>query len=97
MSVIRHMVARGRVQGVGYRAFVSDEAQMRRIEGWVRNRRDGTVEAVFSGPAEIVDGMIAACRKGPWGSIVAGLDLREGTPEELAQRRGEGFAVLPTV
>jgi acylphosphatase len=98
MSVIRHMVARGWVQGVGYRAFVSDEAQMRRIEGWVRNRRDGTVEAVFSGPAEIVEGMVAACRKGPWSSMVAGIDLREGTPDELALRRGgEDFSVLPTI
>ena len=98
MSVTRHMVARGRVQGVGYRAFVSDEAQMRRIEGWVRNRRDGTVEAVFSGPVEIVEGMIAACREGPWGSMVAGIDLREATADELALRRGgEDFSVLPTV
>ena len=97
-NLIRHMIARGRVQGIGYRAFVSDEAQMRRIEGWVRNRRDGTVEAVFSGPAEMVDGMIAACRKGPWGSNVAGLDLREATLEELALRRAaDGFSVLPTV
>jgi acylphosphatase len=63
----------------------------------VRNRRDGTVEAVLSGPAEMVDPMIAACRKGPWGSKVDGLDVRAGTPDDLALRRsGENFSVLPT-
>ena len=55
MSVIRHMVVRGRVQGVGYRAFVEHEALRRGLEGWVRNRRDGAVEAVFAGEPEAVD------------------------------------------
>jgi len=98
VNVIRHVIVRGRVQGVGYRAFVADEAMTRRVDGWVRNRRDGTVEAVFSGRAEIVEGIVAACRKGPWGSMVAGIDLREGTQQELAQRHpGEDFSVLPTL
>ena len=48
--VIRHIVVRGRVQGVGFRAFVEDEARQRGLQGWVRNRRDGSVEAVFAGP-----------------------------------------------
>ena len=65
MNVIRHVVVRGRVQGVGYRAFVEDEALRLGLEGWVRNRRDGTVEAVFSGPDETVAAMIEACRRGP--------------------------------
>ena len=65
MSVIRHVVVRGRVQGVGYRAFVEDEALRLGLEGWVRNRRDGTVEAVFSGADEAVAAMIEACRRGP--------------------------------
>ena len=96
-NLIRHIIVRGLVQGVGYRAFVADEAQARRIEGWVRNRRDGTVEAVLSGPAEMVDPMIEACRKGPWGSQVDGLDVRAGTADDLALRRsGEDFSVLPT-
>ena len=51
MKVIRHVTMRGRVQGVGYRAFVEHEALKRGIEGWVRNRRDGSVEAVFAGRA----------------------------------------------
>jgi acylphosphatase len=96
--LIRHIIVRGRVQGVGYRAFVADEAQARRIDGWVRNRRDGTVEAVLAGPAEMVEPMIQACRKGCWGSRVDGLDARDGTAGDLEPRRtGEDFSVLPTV
>ena len=53
------------VQGVGYRAFVDHEARGRDLEGWVRNRRDGSVEALFAGPAEVVAAMIVACRRGP--------------------------------
>ena len=97
-DLIRHIIARGRVQGVGYRAFVADEAAARRVAGWVRNRRDGTVEAVFSGSAETVEAMIEACRKGPWGAMVSGIDLRVGAEQELAQRRpGEEFSVLPAL
>lgn len=96
--IARHIIARGRVQGVGYRAFVADEATGRGIAGWVRNRRDGTVEAVFSGPADTVQGMVGACRRGPWGAQVDGIDEREATAAELAQRRaGEDFSVLPTL
>ena len=62
---IRRVVVRGRVQGVGYRAWTEDTAILNGLDGWVRNRRDGTVEAVFAGPAEAVDGMIEACRRGP--------------------------------
>jgi acylphosphatase len=47
--IIRHASIRGRVQGVGFRAFVEHEALKRGIEGWVRNRRDGLVEALFAG------------------------------------------------
>jgi acylphosphatase len=96
--LIRHIMVRGLVQGVGYRAFVADQAQARRIDGWVRNRRDGTVEAVLAGPAEMVEQMIEICRRGPWGSRVDGLDARSGTAEDLEQRRsGEDFSVLPTL
>lgn len=96
--IVRHIVVRGRVQGVGYRAFVADEAISRGIEGWVRNRRDGTVEAVFAAPAEAVAGMIDACRKGPWSAKVDGVDEREASEQELSLRRpGEDFSVLPTV
>ena len=93
----RRIVAHGRVQGVGYRAFVADEAMSRRVEGWVRNRRDGTVEAVFAGATEAVVGMIEACRKGPGGARVDGIDERDATEQELALRKpGEDFSVMPT-
>src|SRR6516165_761349 len=53
-SVMRHLVIRGRVQGVGYRAFVEDAALDHGVAGWVRNRRNGDVEAVFAGPPTAV-------------------------------------------
>mgnify|MGYP001175504721 FL=1 len=55
----------GRVQGVGFRAFVEREARALGLDGWVRNRRDGGVEAVLAGPAGVVDAMIHRCREGP--------------------------------
>jgi acylphosphatase len=97
MSTIRHVVARGRVQGVGYRAFVEDEAFRLDLEGWVRNRRDGTVEAVFSGSGETIERIIAACRRGPSAARVEGLDVDDGDATALAHRRpGERFSVLAT-
>ena len=97
MDVIRHVVIRGRVQGVGYRAWTEYTALERGVQGWVRNCRDGTVEALFKGPPDVVDGMIAACNEGPRGSRVDRIDQREGTREEFTlRRRGELFSVLPT-
>ncbi len=55
----------GRVQGVGYRAWAEREAKARRLRGWVRNMRDGTVEALFIGDPASITGMIEACRSGP--------------------------------
>ena len=98
MSVIRHVVFRGRVQGVGFRAFVEDEAARTGVGGWVRNRRDGTVEAVFAGDAAAVEDTIAACRKGCYAARVDGMAARDGSAGELALRGDrEKFAVLPTV
>jgi acylphosphatase len=56
---------RGRVQGVWYRGWTVDEAARRGLRGWVRNRRDGSVEALFIGPADKVEKMIEACSSGP--------------------------------
>ncbi|NWG23382.1 MAG: acylphosphatase [Pseudorhodoplanes sp.] len=95
-DVIRHVVIRGRVQGVGYRAFVAHEAIRKSLAGWVRNRRDGTVEALFSGPEPVVRAMIEACRKGPLGARVDAIYEREGTAQELDLGGGERFAVLAT-
>jgi acylphosphatase len=95
--IIRHVSIRGKVQGVGFRAFVEHHAHQRGIEGWVRNRRDGTVEAVFAGPAPAVETMIAECRIGPPSGHVDALDQRDGTEEEVAMRKsGEAFSFLHT-
>ena len=97
-QTIRHVVIRGRVQGVGYRAFTEYAALDRGLEGWVRNRRDGAVEAVFAGPPEAVAAVIEACRRGPPGARVDAVDEREGSPADLALcRAGERFAVLATI
>jgi acylphosphatase len=60
-----HVMISGRVQGVGYRAWTERQALARGLSGWVRNRRNGSVEALFAGEAEVVDAMVAACRAGP--------------------------------
>ena len=65
MTVAVHVVISGRVQGVWFRGWTIQEATARGLAGWVRNRRDGTVEAVFAGDAAAVDAMIDACRRGP--------------------------------
>jgi acylphosphatase len=95
--LVRHVVIRGRVQRVGYRAWTEHMALQRGIEGWVRNRPDGTVEAVFAGPTSVVEAMIEACRRGPPGAQVDAIDARDGGPGDIAfRRRGELFSVLPT-
>ena len=97
-AVIRHVTIRGLVQGVGYRAFVDDEAGARGLEGWVRNRRDGSVESLFAGPAEVVAAMIIACRRGPSSARVQAVQDEAGNPDMLNLRRdGERFSVLPTI
>ena len=97
MNVARHIIAKGRVQGVGYRNFVFETATAQRLQGWVRNRMAGTVEAVLVGPAEAVDAVIEECRKGPRAARVEGIDQSEATPEQRALYSGSGFDVLPTV
>jgi acylphosphatase len=98
MDLIVRVVISGRVQGVGYRAWTEDEARERGIAGWVRNRRDGSVEALFAGSEDEVRGMIEACREGPPGARIAAIDQRTGTADELALRRGgEDFSVLATL
>jgi acylphosphatase len=95
---IVHVTVRGRVQAVGYRAWVEDQATLNGLEGWVRNRQDGSVEAVFAGPAQDVAEMIALCRKGPPASRVDAVTDEPATPDQLKLRRaGEDFSVLSTV
>jgi acylphosphatase len=98
VTVHRHVVIRGRVQGVGYRAWTEVTALERGIEGWVRNRRDGSVEAVFGGLDNDVAAMISECHRGPPGAWVETIDQREARAEEIALRRGdELFSVLRSV
>lgn len=92
-----HIVVRGRVQGVGYRAFVEREALTAGVGGWVRNRRDGSVEAVLQAEAAVLETLVARCREGPVSARVDALDVREATAQELRLRRpGEPFSVLAT-
>ena len=88
----------GHVHGVGYRYWTEETAMALALTGWVRNRRDGTVEAVFAGDAKAVEDTIAACRKGSYAARVDGIEARDGRAEELALRGDKDrFAVLPTV
>jgi len=90
-AVAARVEIRGRVQGVWYRGWTVDEAQRRSLRGWVRNRRDGSVEALFIGPKDQVEAMIEACREGPPAARV------DSVQRFSAQDGGEtGFTQLPT-
>ena len=86
-----HVTITGIVQGVGYRMFVEREAERRALAGWVRNRRDGSVEAVFSGDDAAVAAMLDACRRGPSAGRVDGVALEDYRGPALTR-----FTVLPT-
>jgi acylphosphatase len=92
MMLAFHLSIVGRVQGVGFRAFVMSHAQARGLRGWVRNRRDGSVEALLIGEADDVTAVIDECRHGPAHArvdLVAALPAEDdGTPD---------FAERPTV
>jgi acylphosphatase len=91
------LTVHGRVQGVGFRAFVEHEAAQRRLEGWVRNRRDGSVETLIAGDGHVLDEMIAVFRRGPAVGLVERMDIEEAKADELAKREpGERFSVLQT-
>lgn len=98
-GAIRQVTVRGRVQGVGYRAWVEHRARgVQSLEGWVRNRRDGSVEALFAGPADVVADMIAACRRGPSSARVESVTEAAAGSDALNLRPpGERFSVLPTI
>jgi acylphosphatase len=81
----------GRVQGVGYRAWTVHEALRRNLRGWVRNRRDGSVEALIIGEIDAVAGMAAACRLGP--PLAQVIDVRQHTAEDDGS---PDFLELPT-
>ncbi len=97
-GTIRRVVIRGRVQGVGYRAWLEYRASELDLRGWVRNRRDGSVEALFEGAEDIVVAMIDSCWRGPVSARVEGIEQQAAGLDELGLRRaGEHFSVLPTI
>jgi len=97
-ETIRQVTIRGRVQGVGYRYWLEQRAAERDLEGWVRNRRDGGVEALFAGPPDVVSGTVALCRRGPASARVDAVEEEPANADALRLRRpGERFSVLPTV
>jgi acylphosphatase len=74
MTTIVKLRIEGRVQGVGYRFWLSREARRNGLSGWVRNRGDGSVEALLKGDDASVDAVIAACRRGPRMAMVERID-----------------------
>jgi acylphosphatase len=85
------LVIRGRVQGVWFRGWTVHEASRLGLDGWVRNRADGSVEALFAGPAAAVDEMARRCRRGPPAATIDAVDTH------AAQAPAEsGFHARPT-
>lgn len=85
-----HVLIYGFVQGVGFRFAVQRAADSRGVNGWVRNRPDGAVEAVFEGDPEDVAALVEFCRRGPRGAGVERVDVEEELPEGLAGFRVAG-------
>ena len=92
-TVAVRVVIRGRVQGVWFRAWTENVARDLCLDGWVRNRSDGTVEAVFAGPAPVIDRMINNCREGPPAAEVESVSKEPIAADPLI---GTGFAKKPT-
>ena len=84
----RRVIVRGLVQGVFFRDSTRRLAQRHDVSGWVANRADGAVEAVFEGEADAVERLVAFSREGPRGAQVESVEVTEEEPEELA-----GFSV----
>ncbi len=86
-----HVIVEGRVQGVGYRAWVAREAKAKGLAGWVRNRTDGSVEAVFCGDDGAVRTMVEACHKGPRLASVGAVNTATHPAENWTE-----FVIWPT-
>ena len=87
-AVCRNLRIRGRVQGVGYRWSLCAEAQRLALSGWVRNRHDGSVEALVSGPPEAVDALLLWARRGPSMARVDSILCSEGNAAEIGSSAG---------
>lgn len=88
---VRHLTISGRVQGVWYRGWTVARAAELGLDGWVRNRRDGTVEALVAGPTEAVERLIADCRQGPPSARVTEVRARPAADGGLADPGPGGF------
>jgi len=86
------VVIEGRVQGVGFRWWIKEWANARGLDGWVRNRREGTVEALFHGPVDAVRHMVEFCAEGPPNARIRGIREYEDEPPD-----DPGFIDRPTV
>lgn len=89
-ELVHRLEIRGRVQGVFFRASMVDEARRLGVRGWVRNRRDGSVEAMVAGPADRVEQLVAWARRGPPAARVTEVQVCPG------EGRFDGFAAWPT-
>jgi acylphosphatase len=78
-DVVRRILVSGRVQGVGFRYALADVARECSVTGWVRNRRDGRVEALLAGTAEAVDRVIGWARQGPPAAKVSAVEVEPAT------------------
>ncbi|MBW7923501.1 MAG: acylphosphatase [Burkholderiaceae bacterium] len=87
MKTTKRLRISGIVQGVGFRASLADEARLRGIAGWVRNRRDGTVEALVHGDAHALDALLEWARRGPRAARVDRVDI-----EDASEAAGDVFA-----
>lgn len=90
----RRLRISGRVQGVGFRYALQREAERRGVTGWVRNRADGSVEALVQGPPEAVEAIIEWARRGPPGSRVT--ELRTAPPAAEDETPHPSFELRPT-
>lgn len=90
MIITKNLRITGRVQGVGFRIYMQRTARELGVTGWVRNRRDGCVEAMVQGPPEAVEAMIAWAKRGPSSAVVSEVKITEGGGEYAH------FATLPT-
>jgi acylphosphatase len=90
-AITLRLLISGRVQGVGFRYAFADEARSRMLRGWVRNRRDGSVEAIVAGPAADVDAIVAWSRRGPAAAQVTAIDTSSAEGDFVS------FEVAPTV
>ena len=87
-----HVLISGRVQGVWYRGWTKQHASENKLSGWVRNRSDGSVEAIFQGRPENLHAMLELCRIGPPAAEVRDIDVKNITREDFV-----GFRQLPTI